>query len=108
MPITLQTFAVLLVAAAYGPVLGTASLLLYLLVGIAGVPVYAEHKHGWDVFSGATGGYIVGFVARRRAHRLPGRARVGPPLLDRGVGDAHRQRRHLRAAACSGCTTRSA
>ena len=61
-PITLQTFAVLLVASAYGPVLGTASLLLYLLIGIAGAPVYAEHKHGWDVFSGATGGYIVGFV----------------------------------------------
>jgi len=61
-PITLQTFAVLLVASAYGPMLGTASLLLYLLVGIAGVPVYAEQKHGWEVFSGATGGYIVGFV----------------------------------------------
>jgi biotin transport system substrate-specific component len=61
-PITLQTFAVLLVASAYGPMLGTASLLLYLLIGIAGAPVYAEHKHGWDVFSGATGGYIVGFV----------------------------------------------
>ena len=42
--------------------LGTASLLLYLLVGIAGAPVYAEQKHGWEVFSGATGGYIVGFV----------------------------------------------
>jgi biotin transport system substrate-specific component len=61
-PITLQTFAVLLVASAYGPMLGTASLLLYLLIGIAGAPVYAEHKHGWDVVSGASGGYIVGFV----------------------------------------------
>jgi biotin transport system substrate-specific component len=61
-PITLQTFAVLLVGAAYGSVLGTASLLLYMLVGIAGAPVYAEQKHGWEVFSGATGGYIVGFV----------------------------------------------
>jgi biotin transport system substrate-specific component len=62
-PITLQTFAVLLVASAYGPLLGTASLLLYLLIGIAGAPVYAEHKHGWDVFVGSSGGYIVGFVA---------------------------------------------
>ena len=61
-PITGQTFAVLLVAAAYGTVLGTASLLLYLLIGIAGAPVYAEHRHGWEVFSGASGGYIVGFV----------------------------------------------
>src|SRR5262245_51568210 len=61
-PITGQTFAVLLVAAAYGTVRGTASLLLYLLLGIAGVPVYAGHDHGWDTFVGATGGYIVGFV----------------------------------------------
>ena len=61
-PITGQTFAVLLVGAAYGPVLGAASLSAYLLLGIVGVPLYADHKHGWDVFSGATGGYIVGFV----------------------------------------------
>jgi len=61
-PITLQTFAVLVVGASLGTVRGTASLLLYLLVGIAGAPVYADQRHGWEVFSGATGGYIVGFV----------------------------------------------
>lgn len=61
-PITGQTFAVLLVGASLGSIRGAASLLLYLSVGIAGVPVYAEHRHGWEVFSGATGGYIVGFV----------------------------------------------
>jgi biotin transport system substrate-specific component len=61
-PITGQTFAVLLVGAAYGSALGAASLTLYLLLGIAGVPWYSEQKHGWEVFSGATGGYIVGFV----------------------------------------------
>jgi biotin transport system substrate-specific component len=62
-PLTGQTFAVVLVGAALGSVRGAASLMLYLVVGIAGVPVYAQHKHGWTVFSGATGGYIVGFVA---------------------------------------------
>jgi biotin transport system substrate-specific component len=61
-PITLQTFPVLLVGAALGPLRGAASLALYLLLGLGGVPLYAEHKHGWDVFSGSTGGYIVGFV----------------------------------------------
>jgi biotin transport system substrate-specific component len=61
-PITAQTFAVVLVGASLGSVRGTASLLLYLLVGIAGAPVYASHKHGWDVVSGSSGGYIVGFV----------------------------------------------
>ena len=62
-PITLQTFAVVLVGASLGSIRGTASLLLYLLIGIAGAPVYADQKHGWEVFSGSTGGYIVGFVA---------------------------------------------
>ncbi|MEI8105165.1 MAG: biotin transporter BioY [Actinomycetes bacterium] len=61
-PITGQTFAVVLVGAALGSVRGALSLLLYLLVGIAGAPVYTEQKHGWEVFSGATGGYIAGFV----------------------------------------------
>ena len=61
-PITGQTFAVVLVGASLGSIRGAASLLLYLAVGIAGVPVYAQHKHGWEVFSGATGGYIAGFV----------------------------------------------
>jgi biotin transport system substrate-specific component len=62
-PITGQTFAVVLVGASLGTIRGAASLLLYLLVGFAGVPVYAQHKEGWHVLSGATGGYIVGFVA---------------------------------------------
>jgi len=61
-PLTGQTFAVLLVGSALGSTRGALSLLLYLVVGIAGVPVYADHRHGWSVFSGATGGYIVGFV----------------------------------------------
>ncbi|HWE82084.1 MAG TPA: biotin transporter BioY [Gaiellaceae bacterium] len=61
-PITLQTFPVLLVGAALGTVRGAASLALYLLLGMAGVPLYADHNHGWNTFSGATGGYIVGFV----------------------------------------------
>ena len=61
-PITGQTFAVLLVGAAYGSMLGAASLFAYLVLGVVGVPLYADQKHGWDVFSGATGGYIVGFI----------------------------------------------
>jgi biotin transport system substrate-specific component len=61
-PISGQTFAVLLVGASLGTIRGTASLLLYLWIGAAGAPVYAEGKGGWEVFTGATGGYIVGFV----------------------------------------------
>ncbi|MBA3364408.1 MAG: biotin transporter BioY [Actinobacteria bacterium] len=62
-PLTGQTFAVVLVGASLGAVRGLASLGLYLLIGIAGAPVYADRAHGWEVFTGPTGGYIVGFVA---------------------------------------------
>ena len=61
-PITGQTFAVVLVGASLGSIRGTASLLLYLLVGIAGAPVYSQHKHGWEVVSGSSGGYLIGFI----------------------------------------------
>jgi biotin transport system substrate-specific component len=61
-PITGQTFAVVLVGASLGALRGTASLSLYLLLGILGAPIYAHHDHGWSVITGASGGYIVGFV----------------------------------------------
>src|SRR5438445_10475712 len=61
-PITGQTFAVVLVGASLGAVRGTASLMLYLWLGVAGAPIYAHHDHGWSVITGSSGGYIVGFV----------------------------------------------
>ena len=76
-PLSLQTFAVLLVGAALGSWRGLASMALYLLVGIAGVPWFAEGNSGWQL---ASIGYIVGFVpaawlvgrlAERRADRKP-------------------------------------
>ena len=62
-PISGQTFAVLLVGAAYGPLLGAASLLLYFFVGLVGAPVYSGGDGGWEIVKGATGGYLVGFIA---------------------------------------------
>lgn len=61
-PITGQTFAVLLTGAALGARLGAAGQLLYLGVGIAGAPVFTDGGSGFEVIQGATGGYIVGFV----------------------------------------------
>ena len=61
-PITGQTFAVVLVGASFGAWRGFASLLLYLLVGVAGAPVYADQTSGWETFMGPTGGYLIGFV----------------------------------------------
>ena len=62
-PISGQTFAVLLVGAAYGPLLGASSLLLYFFVGLAGAPVDSGGDGGWEIVKGATGGYLVGFIA---------------------------------------------
>jgi biotin transport system substrate-specific component len=61
-PITGQTFAVLLVGGALGARLGVLSLMLYWLAGIAGAPVYADQQSGWETFMGPTGGYLIGFV----------------------------------------------
>jgi biotin transport system substrate-specific component len=61
-PITGQTFAVLLAGAALGSTYGAASQLLYVALGAVGLPFYAEGAGGWHVVSGATGGYLVGFV----------------------------------------------
>lgn len=61
-PITGQTFAVVLVGCALGAARGAASLSLYLVLGLVGMPVYSDGGSGWDVISGATGGYLVGFL----------------------------------------------
>jgi biotin transport system substrate-specific component len=61
-PITGQTFAVVLGGAVLGMRAGAASQLLYLALGAVGLPVFTEASGGWQVFQGATGGYLVGFV----------------------------------------------
>jgi biotin transport system substrate-specific component len=61
-PLTGQTFAVLLVGAALGSRRGAGSLLLYLLAGLAGLPFFAGGASGLAYLSGSTGGYLIGFV----------------------------------------------
>lgn len=58
-PITGQTFAVLLVAAALGTARGVLATILYAIAGIAGVPWFAGAKHGVVL---VTIGYILGFI----------------------------------------------
>ena len=61
-PITGQTFGVLLVGAALGSKRGALSLASYLAVGGIGLPFFAGGAHGWNIVLGATGGYLIGFV----------------------------------------------
>lgn len=60
-PITGQTFAVLLAGAALGSRLGAASQLAYVGMGLF-LPFYAGGDQGWSVLSGASGGYLIGMV----------------------------------------------
>jgi biotin transport system substrate-specific component len=61
-PITGQTFGVLLVGAALGSKRGAASLISYLALGTIGLPFFAGGAHGLNILIGATGGYLIGFV----------------------------------------------
>ena len=65
-PLTMQSLAVLLIAAGFGLRLGVATVVLYLLEGAIGLPVFAGtplHGIGLAYMMGPTGGYLVGFVA---------------------------------------------
>lgn len=91
-PVTGQTFSVLLVGGALGFRRGLLSALLYLLIGFAGMPVFANHAAGvgsvaalreGHLVLGATGGYLAGFLV---AGSIVGRlAELG---WDRRVGGA--------------------
>ena len=64
-PITMGTFAVLTIGAAYGPRLGLVTMMVYMLVGALGFDVFAGSSaevSGLSYMLGGTGGYLVGYV----------------------------------------------
>jgi len=61
-PLTGQTFAVLLAGGVLGSRRGGLSMLLYVALGATGLPFYAEGTGGWTAATGATAGYLVGFI----------------------------------------------
>ncbi|WGD56660.1 biotin transporter BioY [Bradyrhizobium sp. CB1650] len=62
-PMTLQTLAVLMIGAAYGRRLGSATMIAYLAEGAIGLPVFAGPVGGLAPLVGPTAGYLFGFVA---------------------------------------------
>ncbi|MDO4466758.1 MAG: biotin transporter BioY [Bacillota bacterium] len=62
-PFTLQTFGVFITCLVLGGKKGTLSILLYILLGCIGIPVFANFSSGFGVLLGSTGGYIIGFLA---------------------------------------------
>ncbi len=91
-PLTLQTFAVVLAGLVLGPRRGAVAVALYLAVGLAGLPVFAGGAAGLAVLAGASAGYLLAFV--------PGAAVAG--LLGR---QAHRVRTSRKILALAGAAT---
>jgi len=61
-PFTLQTFAIFLVLLTIGGKRGTIAVVVYILLGLVGIPVFAGFKSGPATLIGPTGGFIVGFI----------------------------------------------
>ncbi len=62
-PFTMQIFAVFAAVLILGGKLGTLSIVLYMLLGAVGLPVFSGFKGGLAALFGPTGGYIIGFLA---------------------------------------------
>lgn len=84
-PITLQTLGVALCGLCLGPLRGFAAVLLYVVAGLAGLPIFAGGSAGLGVLAGPTAGYLLafplaalvsGFVASRAVRRGIGRTTV--------------------------------
>lgn len=79
-PFTLQTFAVFLAFGVLGGKRGTIAVLVYILLGAVGIPVFAGFTGGVGVLMGNTGGYILGFMGSALVmwalEKLPGKRSV--------------------------------
>ena len=61
-PVNLATFAVMLSGCILGPVYGTISQIVYVLLGAVGAPVFSGGTGGFGIIAGPTGGYIIGYM----------------------------------------------
>ncbi|MCH1625517.1 biotin transporter BioY [Fredinandcohnia quinoae] len=62
-PLSMQTFFAILAGLLIGSRLGALSMLVYMLIGIAGAPVFAGFEAGFSVIIGNTGGFVLSFIA---------------------------------------------
>jgi biotin transport system substrate-specific component len=91
-PVTAQTFAVLMIGAMFGSRRGGLSVFLYVIEGAAGLPVFAMGQGGAAVLLGPRGGYLVGFIAAAYAVGLLAERewdrRIGTTILAMLFGEA--------------------
>ena len=72
-PITMGTFAVLIIGAAYGPRLGLVTIIGYMIIGLLGFDVFAgssSELNGLTYMMGSTGGYLVGYLVAIMAGQI--------------------------------------
>ena len=60
--VTLQTLFTIISGAVLGPYFGALSMIVYILLGVIGLPVFSRGQSGLGVLFGPTGGYLIGFV----------------------------------------------
>lgn len=86
-PFTMQTFGIFAALGLLGGRRGTLAFLIYLLLGIVGLPVFSGFSAGAGVLFGATGGYLLGYLAAallfwgltaKLGQTLPGEKTPGP------------------------------
>ena len=79
-PFTLQTFGVFIAVGVLGGKRGSLSVLVFILLGAIGIPVFANFSGGIGVLAGPTGGYIIGFLFSAllmwSMEKLPGKKSV--------------------------------
>lgn len=61
-PLTLQTLFNLLAGMTLGSIMGASSQIIYVLLGVIGLPVFAGFKAGIGILFGPTGGFLLGFI----------------------------------------------
>ena len=61
-PITLQSLAIMLICGIFGLKIGLLSTLIYILIGVAGLPVFSGGQAGISALGGISGGFIIGFI----------------------------------------------
>ena len=81
-PFTMQTFGVFVALLLLGGMDGTLAVVLYLLLGAVGLPVFSGFRGGLGHLVGPTGGYLIGFLCTGLAHVLL------EPLIERRKGAA--------------------
>jgi biotin transport system substrate-specific component len=91
-PVSLQTFEVLMIGALLGPWRAGLAVFTYIMQGAAGLPVFALGRAGLAVLSGPTGGYLLGFIAAAYVTGLLAERgwdrRIATTILAMAIGNA--------------------